>query len=233
MSAFPARSIRAGRSASPARRTGRPRPSHRLRASAAVRVDRKSTRLNSSHQIISYAVFCLKKKTDRVDDRRLAWTACRGRATRPALTFCPIPHFATRSARYCGSIFFFNSTAPPEIYTLSLHDALPIYVSVPGKVDPGGSIGIPGAPDGPATTIAPPPGIGRGSGRSEEHTSELQSPDHLVCRLLLEKKNRQSGRPAAGVDRVPRARHPASVNVLSHPTFRYPLRSVLRLYFFF
>jgi hypothetical protein len=37
-------------------------------------------------------------------------------------------------------------------------------VSVPGKVDPGGSIGIPGAPDGPATTIAPPPGIGRGSG---------------------------------------------------------------------
>src|ERR1035438_9928504 len=69
--------------------------------------------------------------------------------------------------------FFFNDTATTEIYTLSLHDALPIYWrSCRNRADrrtPGGSTG----PD-----------------RSEEHTSELQSLRHLVCRLLLEKKRR-------------------------------------------
>src|SRR5258708_31871081 len=69
--------------------------------------------------------------------------------------------------------FFFNDTATTEIYTLSLHDALPISES---------RCGI----DGGAETRD---GRGRGRKRSEEHTSELQSPDHLVCRLLLEKKN--------------------------------------------
>src|SRR5258708_39475803 len=73
--------------------------------------------------------------------------------------------------------FFFNDTATTEIYTLSLHDALPIF----------GAAG-----DGRHT------GEGRGhSGgrnRSEEHTSELQSPDHLVCRLLLEKKKKNKHR---------------------------------------
>src|SRR5579863_10725380 len=65
--------------------------------------------------------------------------------------------------------FFFNDTATTEIYTLSLHDALPIswYPATPGR--------------------PPLPGC-RASRRSEEHTSELQSPVHLVCRLLLEKK---------------------------------------------
>src|SRR5258708_29760852 len=68
--------------------------------------------------------------------------------------------------------FFFNDTATTEIYTLSLHDALPIS----------------GAPARwPASTLRPRPGAGQRH-RSEEHTSELQSPDHLVCRLLLEKK---------------------------------------------
>src|SRR5687767_15590614 len=71
--------------------------------------------------------------------------------------------------------FFFNDTATTEIYTLSLHDALPI-------LSPRGC--SPGA-------VAAPPGR-RESCRSEEHTSELQSLAYLVCRLLLEKKNRCS-----------------------------------------
>jgi len=74
---------------------------------AVVSADRKSTRLNSSHANISYAVFCLKKKKKRF-----------------ALSCF---HF------YCVILFvdwffffFFNDTATTEIYTLSLHDALPI-----------------------------------------------------------------------------------------------------------
>src|SRR5215203_7520252 len=72
----------------------------------------------------------------------------------------------------CFFFFFFNDTATTEIYTLSLHDALPI----PRRE-----------------------ALGRGAGcgrhrratpRSEEHTSELQSRQYLVCRLLLEKKKR-------------------------------------------
>src|SRR5438876_4610113 len=71
-------------------------------------------------------------------------------------------------------IFFFNDTAPTEIYTLSLHDALPISSPIAvAHVDPI-SLGVLEAPGA--------------YGRSEEHTSELQSPVHLVCRLLLEKK---------------------------------------------
>src|SRR5438552_5101872 len=70
--------------------------------------------------------------------------------------------------------FFFNDTAPTEIYTLSLHDALPISpVTVPWVRTRLRT----------ATSTA-----SAHAARSEEHTSELQSPDHLVCRLLLEKK---------------------------------------------
>src|SRR5260221_7729446 len=71
------------------------------------------------------------------------------------------------------SFFFFNDTATTEIYTLSLHDALPILFS---------SIKL---PVGPYTCSPPPHRI-----RSEEHTSELQSHSDLVCRLLLEKKKK-------------------------------------------
>src|SRR6185503_21166181 len=67
--------------------------------------------------------------------------------------------------------FFFNDTATTEIYTLSLHDALPISTACGCR---------PTAP-----TAAP---ARCRTGRSEEHTSELQSRLHLVCRLLLEKK---------------------------------------------
>src|SRR2546430_10486454 len=73
-------------------------------------------------------------------------------------------------------IFFFNDTATTEIYTLSLHDALPISAS--RKYDANATI-----------TLASPLRKFLGSDRSEEHTSELQSQSNLVCRLLLEKKN--------------------------------------------
>src|SRR2546430_5978796 len=71
--------------------------------------------------------------------------------------------------------FFFNDTATTEIYTLSLHDALPI------------------CPARRSTPTARPHWIAparRWNPRSEEHTSELQSQSNLVCRLLLEKKKK-------------------------------------------
>src|SRR6266478_9556008 len=74
--------------------------------------------------------------------------------------------------------FFFNDTATTEIYTLSLHDALPISRSLPI-----GAGSTPGPPAG--RSPARPPS------RSEEHTSELQSQSNLVCRLLLEKKKKK------------------------------------------
>src|SRR5207244_11021156 len=78
--------------------------------------------------------------------------------------------------------FFFNNPTTTEIYTLSLHDALPIW---PGGQLLGHRRWRQRRRDG-----------GRPRGhqlrhRSEEHTSELQSPDHLVCRLLLEKKKKK------------------------------------------
>src|SRR5258708_25474044 len=75
--------------------------------------------------------------------------------------------------------FFFNDTATTEIYTLSLHDALPI--SDRGRNRRSGR----GRNRWRARRTR---GSARQRFRSEEHTSELQSPDHLVCRLLLEKK---------------------------------------------
>src|SRR2546426_2500281 len=93
--------------------------------------------------------------------------------------------------------FFFNDTATTEIYTLSLHDALPIYFLVmPSRYDGWGLVipeamasGVPvlGSTEAGAT-------LDLVRERSEEHTSELQSPCNLVCRLLLEKKkNRTRG----------------------------------------
>src|SRR5256885_13017808 len=76
--------------------------------------------------------------------------------------------------------FFFNDTATTEIYTLSLHDALPICVR-----DRAGPVRH--ADDGGAARGGAPVAR-RVEQRSEEHTSELQSPCNLVCRLLLEKK---------------------------------------------
>src|SRR5438874_13295431 len=83
--------------------------------------------------------------------------------------------------------FFFNDTATTEIYTLSLHDALPIScTNGPRKIPPRPRAARP-ASTIPAISAAC---AGRRS-RSEEHTSELQSRRDLVCRLLLEKKKKK------------------------------------------
>src|SRR3712207_8969763 len=99
-----------------------------------------------------------------------------------------------------GEFIFFNDTATTEIYTLSLHDALPILAARARPATPGRACGRAGAGGGPvqrgdgragAVRLVRPalarrdPLPGR---RSEEHTSELQSRQYLVCRLLLEKK---------------------------------------------
>src|SRR5205807_6773698 len=78
--------------------------------------------------------------------------------------------------------FFFNDTPPTEIYTLSLHDALPIFPRSRHRCP---------------RPCRSNPKAGFHPCRSEEHTSELQSPCNLVCRLLLEKKNRPPGHEAS------------------------------------
>src|SRR3712207_7274369 len=97
--------------------------------------------------------------------------------------------------------FFFNDTATTEIYTLSLHDALPIFVdgeqSRLARVDQHGDHELVVEAGGPVDDVDVPVGDrverARDDGtRSEEHTSELQSRQYLVCRLLLEKKKKQT-----------------------------------------
>src|SRR6266436_10086515 len=87
--------------------------------------------------------------------------------------------------------FFFNDTATTEIYTLSLHDALPISVSKPRPfAHPHPLHCCQASAPVPGLLFAPHP-------RSEEHTSELQSRLHLVCRLLLEKKKKIPAAPSS------------------------------------
>ena len=101
-------------------------------------------------------------------------------------------------------VFFFNDTATTEIYTLSLHDALPILLtnsrcgSAPAIYTDHFSLRQrPRFLYCPFLVAAKPPlfilhiSLCGSPPRSEEHTSELQSPDHLVCRLLLEKKKKK------------------------------------------
>src|SRR5471030_1135070 len=90
--------------------------------------DRKSTRLNSSHLGISYAVFCLKKKNhlDTGPDGR-NYLAMSGTDVSLSLEAPQLfDRQSTCVARFPPFLFFFNDTATTEIYTLSLHDALPI-----------------------------------------------------------------------------------------------------------
>src|SRR5947199_4422829 len=79
-----------------------------------------------------------------------------------------------------SSFFFFNDTATTEIYTLSLHDALPIYIESAAGGQPSNTFDLDRRALAPRML------------RSEEHTSELQSLRHLVCRLLLEKKKKNN-----------------------------------------
>src|SRR5215813_15450573 len=89
--------------------------------------------------------------------------------------------FFSVSLNFFFFFFFFNDTATTEIYTLSLHDALPIWRRC-------------AATSSSSTSWQPGPSPASrkcrcsNASRSEEHTSELQSRPHLVCRLLLEKK---------------------------------------------
>src|SRR5256885_6971925 len=96
--------------------------------------------------------------------------------------------------------FFFNDTATTEIYTLSLHDALPICRRAADDDEPYRAGSVPDLPEAQPPSERPPPRAE--IARSEEHTSELQSPCNLVCRLLLEKKKRP----------------PASLPLLSRPS---------------
>src|SRR2546427_12643943 len=89
-------------------------------------------------------------------------------------------------------VFFFNDTATTEIYTLSLHDALPISDH---RSPDSRELWRRGEPHGALGLGAAPRGCGARRGRSEEHTSELQSQSNLVCRLLLEKKKKTSRDP--------------------------------------
>src|SRR2546426_11034641 len=87
------------------------------------------------------------------------------------------------------SFFFFNDTATTEIYTLSLHDALPILVnSCTSTMRSPFFMYCPTLSRGFGVVTTPPTALR--TVRSEEHTSELQSPCNLVCRLLLEKKKK-------------------------------------------
>src|SRR5437588_677885 len=115
---------RAWRSATTSRR--------RRHSSRTCARDRKSTRLNSSHTVISYAVFCLKKKKiislfERVSDELLHPTliVCLVMLTL-ALLYHLLRHLSLSCRQPLSLYSFFNDTATTEIYTLSLHDALPI-----------------------------------------------------------------------------------------------------------
>src|SRR5205823_13694932 len=105
------------------------------------------------------------------------------------LSFCP---FSLLFFLYF--LFFFTDTATTDIYTLSLHDALPILVmddlgaackAAAGSLSPDASEGCRVLVGWDRTSNAD------SAGRSEEHTSELQSLAYLVCRLLLEKKKKK------------------------------------------
>src|SRR5437588_11259207 len=97
--------------------------------------------------------------------------------------------FISAVSPYTPHLFFFQSTPPPEFYTLSLHDALPILVA------PASFAGTASGPRPRMWTVRlsrTSPMVAANSGaRSEEHTSELQSHSDLVCRLLLEKKKKK------------------------------------------
>src|SRR5207248_10814902 len=108
-------------------------------------------------------------------------------------------HFTTTFFHCCSlfPFFFFHDTSTSEIYTLSLHDALPIYQSFAHLIMEANKTGsledVSLRPDLIITQPkagTPMRSVMAAPLRSEEHTSELQSPYDLVCRLLLEKKKK-------------------------------------------
>src|SRR5579863_2529112 len=141
-----------------------------------ARQDRKSTRLNSSHPSISYAVFCLKKKINRrVDLRRSQYIL--EFFVNQEVCLLEESRYPPVTTAACFVYFFFLMIRRPPRSTLFPYTTL--FRS--------------GAPV--RALVEWPAGLGDMEEflpRSEEHTSELQSPVHLVCRLLLEKKKQKS-----------------------------------------
>src|SRR5476649_2232337 len=145
-----------------------------------VRLDRKSTRLNSSHTVISYAVFCLKKKNDSrpqaFDEAEV--TTLQAMKTGALLRFCfvagGILGQANLAEREALDLFFLMIRRPPRS-TLFPYTTLFRSECTMGEARNPQSANI-SVSEGYAIR------------RSEEHTSELQSHSDLVCRLLLEKK---------------------------------------------
>src|SRR5437867_7369483 len=105
--------------------------------------------------------------------------------------------------------FFFNDTAATEIYTLSLHDALPIFIR--NLVDTSHFRYR-------ERSRLRPRLLSVRNLRSEEHTSELQSPYDLVCRLLLEKKNKHPHRSTYPQTLQPLRLRTSQCHILPHPT---------------
>src|SRR5688572_32622510 len=99
---------------------------------------------------------------------------------------------------------FFNDTATTEIYTLSLHDALPISPRIQGQ-----------AWRSPRARREAP-----GRERSEEHTSELQSQSNLVCRLLLEKNNKKKKKKRKTTNKRKHTSHITKMTCTSNYTRR-------------
>src|SRR5947209_4061553 len=151
-------------------------------------VDRKSTRLNSSHANISYAVFCLKKKLNNPSST-LAESLT---ITKPINNITSTqPTCLNRSRKFMVMV---TPTTPRNTSTLSLHDALPIYR--PDRRRARAAAAAAASNQGDTAMKADPLTIllvedDEENRRSEEHTSELQSRQYLVCRLLLEKKIEQ------------------------------------------
>src|SRR5215475_4655683 len=172
---FPYTTLFRSRRACPGATNFRPRPA-RTRCS---RRDRKSTRLNSSHVKISYAVFCLKKKNEvyaaiplvgRIV-YMLCWFIVNGMVPFSALT-----HSETKNGRVVLSIFFLMIRRPPRS---TLFPYTTLFRS--RRWLRGSHLHGTRAHSRAASLMA----------RSEEHTSELQSRENLVCRLLLEKKKKR------------------------------------------
>src|SRR5260370_14946465 len=104
-------------------------------------------------------------------------------------------------------LFFFNDTATTEIYTLSLHDALPIYFDL--SFLPSRS---------PGRLVEKEPIARSTARRSEEHTSELQSHLNLVCRLLLEKKKPKRDAKTTRATTCPEFRQQPPTNTTQSPS---------------
>src|SRR6266480_3596260 len=142
--------------------------------------DRKSTRLNSSHMSISYAVFCLKKKKNKILAEQLQTIKKNllGRIEKLSVDMYATRRFAFAQHFKNFYLFFFLIIRPPPISPLFPYTTL-FRSSLSSRSR---------ASTTPRFTNA----FRHGShGRSEEHTSELQSHVNLVCRLLLEKKKKK------------------------------------------